>query len=120
MKRLLALGAAAMALLAYLPAEAQAANDTLTLTLTTAATAPCTTGCSKTINGPVGVNVLPLIVSTYQSACNTSINGTCTVAQVLNYWVTLVGKNLTTDIQNAQTAAAVASAQATVTPVPVQ
>jgi hypothetical protein len=65
-----------------------AAADTITITLTTPA-GLCMAGCSRVFTdvGTAKPNTLQTnIVQVFQSGCNTSINGTCTAAQVLNYW----------------------------------
>jgi hypothetical protein len=111
--------ALALALTLAGASPALAANDTVTVTLTTQA-ATCSGGCSKTLNGPSGVNLLAKIVATYQQPCNTSINSLCTPAQVVAYWVSKVGQNLQADILAYDTAAAQAAANNAVTAVVVQ
>lgn len=105
--------------LLLLPAPALAANDTISITLTTVA-AGCSAGCTKTMNGPASVNLLPLITAAYQSACNASINGTCTTAQVINYWALQVGARLAADLYAAQVNSATATAAAGVSQTPIQ
>ena len=105
--------------LLFIGEPALAANDTVAITLTTQS-ATCASGCSKTLNGPAGVNLLAKIVSTYQQPCNNSINSLCGPAQVVAYWVSSVGQKLQADILAADQAAAQAAANNAVTPVAVQ
>lgn len=95
-------------ILAPLPALAQ--TDTLTLTYTSfTGGSLCTSGCTKTLSGPSGVNVLALLIATYQSACNATQATACTQAQVMTWWAGSIGAKLQADIlANQQNAAAVA------------
>lgn len=66
----------------------QARADTLTITLTTPS-GLCAAGCTRTFSdaSTAKPNTLQTnIIQVFQSGCNTSINGTCTAGQVLNYW----------------------------------
>lgn len=94
---------AAVALLALaLPTRA----DTITVTITTQA-ALCSAGCTKTFSDAASGQPNTLgtkIVSTFQSACNSSINGTCTALQVANFWVTSVRNSLVSNVSAADQA----------------
>jgi hypothetical protein len=103
-------------LILFAPRAMAASNDTLTITYTSyTGGSLCASGCSKTLSGPAGVNVLALMVATYQASCNATLvaPATCTPAQVMAWWASSVGAKLANDIsayqQNAASAAVVAT-----------
>ena len=58
---------------------------------------------------------LDRMIASYQSAANTSINGTATRAQVLNYWSQTIIAAAIANVQAFETTAATTTAVATVT-----
>lgn len=101
----------AFACFAVLALPARAA-DTITITITTNA-ALCSAGCTKVYSDPTNT-MGTKIVSTYQAACNISINGICTPLQVANFWALVVRNNLVNDVTNFDQGAASAAAAAAV------
>jgi len=103
----------------FIGACSLARADSITVTITTNA-ALCSGGCSKTFTDAASTQPNTLgtkIVSTFQSACNSSINGTCTALQVANFWVTSVKASLVSNITVADQAALQNSAVAAYVPV---
>lgn len=57
------------------------------------------------------------LVVAYQSAANTSINGSATRLQVLNYWANLLMSQTVSYVQSIETSNATTTAVATIVPI---
>jgi hypothetical protein len=110
---------ALLTIAAVLALAAPARADTITVTITTQA-ALCSAGCTKTFSDVSSGQPNTLgtkIVSTFQSACNQSINGTCTALQVANFWVTSVRNSLVANVSAADQTALQTTAVAGYAPI---
>jgi hypothetical protein len=86
----------------FLAMLAPAKADSITITLTTPA-GLCAAGCAKTFTDAPTNTIQTNIVTVFQSSCNSSISGTCTVAQVLTFWATSLKNTFVQQVTTYQT-----------------